>query len=104
MKRYRFTPAARNDLKAISRYIAVERQSPQGAKRLREIFLDDFRRLAHNPLIGQACPEFGPSLRIWSIRGYVVLYRPQPDGIEIVQITHGARDLPVIVREHSDDP
>ena len=30
MKRYRVSPEARNDLKRISLYIAVERESPQG--------------------------------------------------------------------------
>ena len=46
MKRYRISPAARDDLKQISRYIAEERQSPQGANRLRELFLDAFRLLS----------------------------------------------------------
>jgi plasmid stabilization system protein ParE len=40
MRRYRVTPAARDDLKRISRLIAIDNQSPQGAKRLRERFRD----------------------------------------------------------------
>ena len=88
MKRYRLAPAARDDLKRISKYVAIEQESPQGAKRLRELFLNDFRRLAQHPLIGQACPEFGENLRIWP-------------GIDIVQVAHGARDLPAIVRKTS---
>lgn len=59
MKRYRVSPEARDDLKRISHYIAAERESPLGAKRLRERFLETFQRLVQNPLIGQACPEFG---------------------------------------------
>jgi toxin ParE1/3/4 len=99
MKRYRISPAAREDLKRISRFIAVERQSPQNATRLRARFLKDFRLLARNPFIGQACPEFGPNLRIWPVYNFVVLYQPQPDGIDIVQVAHGAQDLPAIVRK-----
>lgn len=99
MKRYRLAPAARDDLKRISHYIAVERESPLGAKRLRERFLDSFRLLAQNPLIGQACPEFGETTRIWPVGNYVVLYVPQDMGIDIVQVVHGARDLPAVVRK-----
>src|SRR5438477_7836043 len=102
MKRYRVSPAARDDLKQIARYLSVERQSLEGAKRLRELFLDAFRLLAREPLIGQACPEFGPNMRIWAVRSYVVLYQPQKDGVDIVQVAHGARDLPAIVRRPPD--
>jgi toxin ParE1/3/4 len=99
MKRYRLAPAARDDLKRISHYIAVERESPQGAKRLRERFLASFCLLAQNPLIGQTCPEFGENMRIWPVGNYVVLYVPQDNGIDIVQVMHGARDLPAVVRK-----
>jgi toxin ParE1/3/4 len=102
MKRYRVAPAARDDLKRISHYIAAERQSPFGAKRLRERFLDSFRRLARNPFLGQACPEFGENVRIWPVGNYVVLYVPQDNGIDIVQVAHGARDLPAFVRKPSE--
>jgi plasmid stabilization system protein ParE len=104
MRRYRVTPAARDDLKRISRFIAVDNQSPQGAKRLRERFLDSFRRLARNPFLGQACPEFGEKLRISPVGNYVVLYEPQEAGIDIVQVAHGAQDLPAIVRKSRDVP
>jgi toxin ParE1/3/4 len=97
MKRYRITPAARDDLKRISRYIALVKESPQGAKRLRERFLGTFRLLARNPLIGEACPRFGEHMRIWPVGNYVVIYRPQKDGVEIIQVAHGARYLPGIV-------
>jgi toxin ParE1/3/4 len=99
MKRYRVGPSARDDLKRISHYIGVERQSPLGSKRLREQFFDSFRRLAQNPFLGQACPEFGENVRIWPIGNYVVLYIPQENGIDIVQVAHGGRDLPAVVRK-----
>ena len=98
MKRYRVSPAARDDLKRISHYIAVEKQSSHGAKRLSAQFLDSFRRLARNPYLGQACPEFGKNIRISPVGNYIVLYVPPDDGIDIVQVAHGAQDLPAIVR------
>jgi len=104
MRRYRVSPAARDDLKRISRYIAVEKQSPQGATRLRERFLDSFRRLARNPLLGQACPELGENLRISPVGNFVVLYEPRDSGIDIVQVAHGAQNLPAIVRNPPSAP
>jgi plasmid stabilization system protein ParE len=76
----------------------VERQSPQGATQLRELFLAAFQTLADNPYIGQACPEFGDELRIFPVGSYVILYKPRTNGIDVVQVTHGARDLPAIIR------
>ena len=29
---------------------------------------------------------------------YIVLYMPQDNGIDIVQVAHGARDLPAVIR------
>jgi toxin ParE1/3/4 len=103
MKRFRIAPAARDDLKQISHYIAVEKQSPQGAKRLRARFLENFRRLARSPFIGQACPEFGPKMRIWPVGNYVVLYQSQSNGIDIIQVAHGAQNLPMNIRKPSGD-
>lgn len=102
MSRYRIAPAARDDLKRISRFIAVERQSPHGAKRLREQFLDCFGQLARSPMIGQACPEYGDELRMSVVGNYVVLYQPIERGISIVQVAHGAQDLPAIVRRTTE--
>jgi plasmid stabilization system protein ParE len=99
MSRYRIATAAREDLKRIARFIAVDQQSPIGAQRLRAQFLDSFQRLARNPMIGQACPELGKDLRISPIGNYIVLYVPRTNGIDVVQVAHGARDLPAVVRK-----
>jgi plasmid stabilization system protein ParE len=96
MKRYRNTTAARDDLKRISRLITLVKESPQGANRLRARFLENFRLLARNSLIGEACPKFGEHMRIWSVGNYVVIYQPQSYGVDIIQVAHGARDLPGI--------
>lgn len=103
MSRYRISPAARSDLKDISRFITVERRSPQGATRLRERFLGAFQALANNPYIGQTCPEFGDELRIFPVGSYVILYVPRANGIDVVQVIHGARDLPAIIRRQPNN-
>jgi toxin ParE1/3/4 len=49
--------------------------------------------LADNPRLGRARPEIAPDARAWSVGRYLVLYREQDDGIEIVRVVHGASRL-----------
>jgi len=58
--------------------------------------------LARMPEMGTLCrlrdPKVG-DIRMWSIRGfknYVIFYRSLKDGIDVVRIIHGARDLQAI--------
>jgi toxin ParE1/3/4 len=58
-----------------------------------------FKFLAENPGAGPEVeppiPEF-PGLRFWPItpyRNYLVLYSKLADGVQIVRVLHGARDL-----------
>jgi toxin ParE1/3/4 len=58
------------------------------------------RRIAHKaataadmPLIGVARPELGASARILLEGRYVVVYEPQPDGIAVIAVVHGMRDI-----------
>jgi plasmid stabilization system protein ParE len=91
MSRYTLSPDAREDLKAIYRYLA--NQSPPAAGRLREIFLDRFRLLARHPLLGQARDDLAEGLRMFPAGSYVILYRPSKVGIAVAHIVHSARDL-----------
>ncbi|MDH4352235.1 MAG: type II toxin-antitoxin system RelE/ParE family toxin [Gemmatimonadota bacterium] len=49
--------------------------------------------LATRPLIGKARREFGDGIRSFPVRDYVLVYRPILDGVELVRVVHGARDL-----------
>ena len=58
-----------------------------------------FERLATFPYLGAQLtphrPAFG-HFRRWPIRGfenYLVVYRPIADGIEVIRVLHGARDI-----------
>ena len=65
---------------------------------------ETFDRLATWPLIGTARRSLAPALRdlrSYPIRGYrpyLVFYLPLPDGVEILHVIHGARDLPRALR------
>ena len=49
--------------------------------------------LAAQPMIGKARGEFGPGIRSFPVRDYVLVYRPILGGVELVCVVHGARDL-----------
>jgi toxin ParE1/3/4 len=49
--------------------------------------------LAKQPLMGRARPELANDLRSWPVGRYLLFYLPLRDGIEVVRVLHGARDL-----------
>jgi toxin ParE1/3/4 len=52
-----------------------------------------FHILAQRPRIGRARDELAEGLRSFPVGRYVIFYLPLPEGIEIVRVLHGARDL-----------
>lgn len=51
------------------------------------------KQIARQPLLGRARPELRPSLRSFPVGRYMAFYQPTPDGIELVRVLHGARDI-----------
>jgi len=96
MTRYKIAPQAREDLKAIYRYLA-ERSKP-ATGRLRQVFLEKFRLLAGQPLLGEARDDLAKDLRMFTAGNYVILYRPAEHGIEVAHVVHSARDIEVVLR------
>jgi toxin ParE1/3/4 len=46
------------------------------------------------PGIGRQREDLAPRLRGFPFGNYVIFYRPMENGVEIVRVLHGARDLP----------
>ena len=67
--------------------------SPDQARRFVGMAIAAVRLLADNPHLG---PVARGDLRKWSIRGteYLILYRPMPDGVNIVRLMHAKQDRP----------
>jgi toxin ParE1/3/4 len=80
---------AEADLLEIWLYIAQD--SPRAADRLLDRIEAQCRLLADNPRLGRARPEIASDARAWNVGQYLVLYREQGDGIEVVRVVHGAR-------------
>ena len=49
--------------------------------------------LARNPAAGRERPELVSDLRSFLVGRYILFYRPIDDGVEIVRVLHGARDI-----------
>jgi toxin ParE1/3/4 len=52
-----------------------------------------FRRLAAQPQMGRVRYELLPGLRSFAMAPYVIFYEPIDDGVAIVRVLHGARDV-----------
>jgi toxin ParE1/3/4 len=85
-------PLARADLRDAWQYIARE-SGPDRADQYLEGIEQRLRRLASQPYMGRARPELASGLRSIPAASHVVFYRPAGDGIVIVRVLHGRRDV-----------
>lgn len=99
MKRFvRRTRAADDDLFEIWDYIAEH--SYGAADELINALDDKFHLLAEFPLIGHARNDIPSGMRSFPHGHYVIIYRPDLDGVEIIRALHGSRDFPTIFEQH----
>ena len=82
---------AADDLIELWDYIAED--SVMRADALIDDFDAKFHLLAEQPMLGRSREELAPGLRSLPFGRYVIFYEVIPDGIAIVRVLHGARDL-----------
>jgi len=58
-----------------------------------------FEMLSRQPLIGEQCPELRPTLRCFPEGSYVIYYEPTDDGVLIVRVLHGWRNVSQLISE-----
>jgi toxin ParE1/3/4 len=92
MNAFRLSPAARSDLDEIWFYIAQD--NADAADKFIHVIVSRFPKLAAMLQMGRQREELSPHLRSFPVGRYVIFYRPMENGIEIVRVLHGARDLP----------
>jgi toxin ParE1/3/4 len=91
------TDPAELDLEEIWEFIA--RDDIAAADRCLRTLATKFEMLAARPGIGRNRDTLKPGLRSHAVGRYVVFYRTIPDGIEVVRVLHGARDVDVAFGE-----
>ena len=95
-------PGALVDIADIWRYIATDSGEATADALLGEIDEKVFLLAAH-PRLGRARPELAPELRSLALPPYVIFYRPLADGIELIRVIHGARDIGELFDSDDDD-
>jgi toxin ParE1/3/4 len=88
---YRLSRRAQTDVEEIVRYIGGE--SPAAAERLIARFMERFALLETQPLSGAHREEVGAGLRRIVVGSYLVFYRIDERGIEILRILHSRRNI-----------
>ncbi len=97
MPRFIPAPCVEHELWGIWEFIAKD--NPDAATRVVESAYETFKTLALNPALGRPRKFRNPRLkgiRSWHVAGfdnYLIFYRPIPEGIEVLHVYHGARDL-----------
>lgn len=94
-----WTLAAEQDLEDAFLYIGREQCSPGAAARVIRDIVDKAGIYAVQPLLAESRPEFGPTIRAYHAHRYVVFYRPASDGIEVLRVIHGSRDVFKVFRQ-----
>jgi toxin ParE1/3/4 len=96
-KEIRWSQAAANDLESIFQFIA--RDSEDHARSTAQRIVDATDNLLLFPRMGRIVPEYrNPDVRELIVFNYRVIYRVDPDSINIAGIIHGARQLKEALR------
>ena len=94
MPRVTRRPLAEADILEIWDYIADD--SLVAADRWVDRLDEQFRLLAAQPMTGRAREELAPGVRSFPFGRYVVFYMPLNDGIDVVRVLQGARDIDAV--------
>jgi plasmid stabilization system protein ParE len=88
---YRLTRSARRDLQAISDFWTVETGEDAALKVLGGV-IETIITISFHPQAGIPADKFGARVRKFPAGKYMVYYRTNASGIEVLHVFHGARD------------
>lgn len=91
MPQVRKRPQAEADLDDLWWHIAQD--NPDAADRLLDSIDERCATLAQFPYIGTSRDDLLPNLRSLPVGNYLIFYLPLPDGIEVVRVLPGMRDI-----------
>lgn len=91
MARITRRPEAEADVLQIWEYIADD--SMAEADRWVDRLDEKLALWAQQPMMGRPREEIAPGLRSMPFGRYIAFYMPLPDGIDLVRLLHGSRDV-----------
>jgi len=94
------TTVSRSDIVEI--LLHIRRDSRRNARRMHTAIDETLRFPAEYPNFGRPREELAARLRSFPVRryrNYLVFYRPIADGIQVIRVLHGARNLRRCLRE-----
>lgn len=103
MPKFILAPCVESELWTIWNFIAQD--NPDAATRVIEAAHETFKNLAATPCLGRPHKFRNPKLkavRSWhvsSFDNYLIFYRPVTEGIEVLHVYHGARDIEALLGE-----
>jgi len=98
---FALSSVARADLVELAAFVASD--SPTAAHRLILEIHDAIRRLVRFPGIGHRRRDLPDDVRLWRVRSTVIVYRPSREGIDVLRVVSGFRDLQRLVGGTSPD-
>ena len=96
----RRSPQAELDLASILK--ALDMVNPSIAERYALEFEQKARALGQFPEMGRIRSEISPGIRSTIVHPYVLFYRIEDDGLQILRILHGRMDLNRIMKEEAE--
>jgi toxin ParE1/3/4 len=91
MARCLVKPRADQDLDSIWSFITVN--NPRAADAMIDRLTATFDMLLAMPQAGRLRQELRENLRSFAVESYVIFYMTVPEGIDIVRVVHGRREI-----------
>src|SRR5262245_35258526 len=89
-----WTPKAESDFEEILYYIRISDQRPITAQRIGEQIQSAANEQANRPTAGAHHPAIPENWLYTMHKRWLILYKPTSNGIEVMRIIDGSRDLP----------
>jgi len=97
MRKIHKTDTARADLVEIISYISQD--NPPAAYRWLQSLNAELDTLLRFPGLGRPREELRPNLRSLPFGNYMIYYAPTDDGITLIRVVHGARDIDQLLED-----
>jgi toxin ParE1/3/4 len=101
MSSYSFSKIAIKDLDDICTFIG--QINPKAASKLFDTIRQKCKLVASFPNMGKNYTWIAANLHGFTIDDYIVFYYPRTDGIDIIRVISGKRDLESIFEEFKDE-